>query len=188
MAGFSSGQGVAMHRGLHQLRASVNPNKCIAYPRTLYLTEYTLAWIGKIDLHACYDIISILFLYYKTYTCLCKQDEWSVGGGRASTPLRRWSVSPNFIQFLDCQETFRKWYFSIRPFLVIDSKFWNFTSNFTFEYSPKNVQLFSVKPSTCMQISAGSPTVRSTKKCQPTRWRLIGLLAMGIGSNLEIYR
>src|SRR6218665_151018 len=44
MAGFSRGQGVPLHSGLHQLGAYTNPNKCIAYPRKLYLTEYTLAW------------------------------------------------------------------------------------------------------------------------------------------------
>src|SRR6218665_1017197 len=37
-------QGVPLQRGLHQLGASTNPNKCIAYPRTLYPKEYTLAW------------------------------------------------------------------------------------------------------------------------------------------------
>src|SRR6218665_3611087 len=44
MAGFrpSRGQGVPLHRGLHQLGASTNPNRCIAYPRTLYLREFTL--------------------------------------------------------------------------------------------------------------------------------------------------
>jgi len=44
MAGFSRGQGVPLHMGLHQLGAYTNPNKCIAYPRTLYPTEYTMAW------------------------------------------------------------------------------------------------------------------------------------------------
>ena len=44
MAGFSRGQGVPLHRGLNQLRASTNPNRCIAYPRTLYPKEHTLAW------------------------------------------------------------------------------------------------------------------------------------------------
>src|SRR6218665_1046959 len=44
MAGFSRGQGVPLHRSLHQLGASTNPNKCIAYPRTLYPKEYNLAW------------------------------------------------------------------------------------------------------------------------------------------------
>ena len=34
MAGFSRGQGVPLHRGLHQLGASTNPNKCfIDYSR-----------------------------------------------------------------------------------------------------------------------------------------------------------
>jgi len=44
MAGFSRAQGVPLHRGLHQLGASINTNKCIAYPRKLYPTAYTLAW------------------------------------------------------------------------------------------------------------------------------------------------
>jgi len=35
--------GGPLHRGLHQLGASTNPNKCIAYLGTLYPTEYTLA-------------------------------------------------------------------------------------------------------------------------------------------------
>jgi len=29
MAGFSCGQGVSLHRGIHQLGASTNSNKCI---------------------------------------------------------------------------------------------------------------------------------------------------------------
>jgi len=44
MAGFSRGQGVPLHRNLHQLGAYTNPNKYIAYPWTIYPTEYTLAW------------------------------------------------------------------------------------------------------------------------------------------------
>jgi len=44
MAGVSRGQGMPLHRGPRQLRASTNPNKRIAYPRTLYPKEYTLAW------------------------------------------------------------------------------------------------------------------------------------------------
>ena len=43
MAGFSLDQNGPLHRGLHQLGASTNPNKCIAYPRTLYPKEFTLA-------------------------------------------------------------------------------------------------------------------------------------------------
>jgi len=35
MAGFSLDQNGPLHRGLHQLGASTNPNKCIAYPRKL---------------------------------------------------------------------------------------------------------------------------------------------------------
>ena len=31
MAGFSRGQGVPLHRGLHQLVASTNPNKLMLY-------------------------------------------------------------------------------------------------------------------------------------------------------------
>src|SRR6218665_1342729 len=31
-------------QGLHQLGTYTNPNKCIVYHRTLYPTEYTLAW------------------------------------------------------------------------------------------------------------------------------------------------
>src|SRR6218665_3032092 len=42
--GFSRGQGVPLHVSLHQLGASTNPNRCLAYPRTLYSTEYSLAW------------------------------------------------------------------------------------------------------------------------------------------------
>src|SRR6218665_2372817 len=46
MAGSSRDQGVLLHRGPHQLGAYTSPNKCLAYPRTLYPTEYrpTLAW------------------------------------------------------------------------------------------------------------------------------------------------
>jgi len=44
MAGFSRGQGVLLHRGPHLLGDYTSPNKCLAYPRTLYPTEYTLAW------------------------------------------------------------------------------------------------------------------------------------------------
>ena len=36
--------GGPLHRGLHQLGAPTNPDKCIAYLGTLYPTEYTLAW------------------------------------------------------------------------------------------------------------------------------------------------
>jgi|SRR6218665_1665648 len=41
--GFSRGQGVPLHRGIHQRGVYTSPNKCIAYPRTLYPTEYILA-------------------------------------------------------------------------------------------------------------------------------------------------
>src|SRR6218665_2350222 len=44
MAGFSHGQGVPLQMSLHQLGASTNPNKCTAYPRTLYPKKYNLAW------------------------------------------------------------------------------------------------------------------------------------------------
>ena len=46
MAGFSRGRGVPLHRGLRQLWASTNPNKCRTYPRTLSPKVYrpTLAW------------------------------------------------------------------------------------------------------------------------------------------------
>src|SRR6218665_1458045 len=46
MAGSSRDQGVLLHRGPHQLGSYTSPNKCLAYPRTLYPTEYrpTLAW------------------------------------------------------------------------------------------------------------------------------------------------
>jgi len=39
---FSRGQGVPRHRGLHQLGPTPTPMNF--YPRTLYPTEYTLAW------------------------------------------------------------------------------------------------------------------------------------------------
>jgi len=44
MPGFSRGKGVPRRRGRNQLGNSTNPNKCIAYPRTLNPTQYTLAW------------------------------------------------------------------------------------------------------------------------------------------------